>query len=230
MNTSSTSTLPAAGNASNRPLWAAVGILAFAVLGLGGMLVWQQTRPTANVAAMNPTPTQAIASANTTAAQLKGDDLVEPEPPAKAAPAAKPAPVQKAPKPVVRAPVPAATVVQAPAPAPAAPVCGNCGTITAVTAVQRKGEGSGLGAIGGGVAGAVLGNQVGGGNGRAIATVLGAVGGGFAGNAIEKNVRKVTVYQAQVRMDDGSTRSFEQATSPAVGTRVVSEGGSWRAM
>jgi len=228
MNTSDTSTLPAGSNTATRPLWAAVGILAIAVLGLGGMLVWQQTRPTASLAELHATSPQAVASAHTTTAQLKGDDLVEPEPPARTAPAVKPAPVQKAPKPVAKAPVPAATVVQTPA--PVASVCANCGTISAVTPVQRKGEGSGLGAIGGGVAGAVLGNQVGGGSGRAIATVLGAVGGGFAGNEIEKNVRKVTAYQVQVRMDDGSTRSFEQATSPAVGTRVVNEGGSWRAM
>ena len=229
MNTSATSTLPTNGNNANRPLWAAVGVLALAVLGLGGMLAYQQTRPTASLTELTTTSQQAMASAATSNTPLKGDDLVEPEPPAKVTPAPKPAVVHKpAPKPVVRAPVPAATVAQAPA--PVASVCSNCGTITAVTPVQRKGEGTGLGAIGGGVAGAVLGNQVGGGNGRAIATVLGAVGGGYAGNAIEKNVRKVTSYQVQVRMDDGSTRSYEQSTSPATGTRVVNEGGSWRAM
>ena len=35
-----------------------------------------------------------------------------------------------------------------------------------------------MGAVAGGVLGAVLGNQVGHGNGRAAATLLGAVGGG----------------------------------------------------
>lgn len=230
MHNSATSTQPSGHNDATRPLWAAVGVLAIAVLGLGGLLAYQQTRPTAHITDMPVASQQALLAASKT---LPGDDLVEPATSAKpippVAPAAKPAP-QPATKPVVRAPVPAATVRPAPQPAPVAQVCGNCGTITAVTAVQRKGEGTGLGAIGGGVAGAVLGNQVGGGNGRALATVLGAVGGGYAGNAIEKNVRKVTSYQAQVRMDDGSTRSFEQSTSPAVGTRVVSEGGNWRAM
>lgn len=230
MNTTATSSLPSgnSNNSSNRPLWAAVGVLAIAVLGMGGMLIYQQSRPTSAVAEMPAASQQAIAAAGTT---LAGDDLVAPEAPATPAPAAKPAPVQKAaPKPVVRAPVPAATSVPAPQHAPVANVCGNCGTITAVTPVTRKGEGTGLGAIGGGVAGAVLGNQVGGGSGRALATVLGAVGGGYAGNAIEKNVRKTTSYQVQVRMDDGSTGGYESATSPAVGTRVVRNDGVWRAM
>jgi uncharacterized protein YcfJ len=39
----------------------------------------------------------------------------------------------------------------------------------------------------GAVAGGVLGNQVGGGKGKTLATVAGAVGGGYAGNRIQKN-------------------------------------------
>ncbi len=220
MNNASTSTLPSGDHhTANRPLWAAVGILAIAVLGLGGLLAYQQTRTTASVAEMSTTTPQAVAAAGMA---LKGDDLAEP-------PAVKPA-SKPAPKPVVRAAVPAATVLPAPQPVRAANVCSNCGTIASVTPVTRKGEGSGLGAIGGGVAGAVLGNQVGGGNGRALATVLGAVGGGYAGNAIEKNVRKVTVYQVQVRMDDGSMGSYESSSNQAVGARVVREDGTWRAL
>jgi uncharacterized protein YcfJ len=39
----------------------------------------------------------------------------------------------------------------------------------------------------GGVAGGLLGNQVGGGKGKTLATVAGAVGGGYAGKKIQEN-------------------------------------------
>ncbi|HEY0201031.1 MAG TPA: glycine zipper 2TM domain-containing protein, partial [Burkholderiaceae bacterium] len=125
-----------------------------------------------------------------------------------------------------------ASVVRAPAmPAVAAqptPVCHVCGTVESVTAVQRAVPTSGVGAVAGGVVGGLLGNQVGGGSGRAAMTVLGAVGGGFAGNAVEHNMKKRTVYQVHVRMQNGSLRTFEQATAPAPGTSVVVEAGRLR--
>ena len=107
----------------------------------------------------------------------------------------------------------------------ARPVCANCGTIESATPVQRKGSSSGVGTVAGGVLGAVVGNQVGKGSGRTIATILGAVGGGFAGNAIEQNVKKETVYQVRVRMEDGSVRTIEQAALPQVGAKVTVDGG-----
>ncbi len=121
-------------------------------------------------------------------------------------------------------------------PAPVKPVCASCGTVETVTAVQKKGTGSGVGTVAGGALGAVIGNQVGKGGGRTVATILGAIGGGVAGNMIEKNVRKETVYRVQVRMEDGSTRTLEQSTMPAVGSKVTvdsgvlhSADGSWSA-
>ncbi|MGH6625449.1 MAG: glycine zipper 2TM domain-containing protein [Burkholderiaceae bacterium] len=115
-----------------------------------------------------------------------------------------------------RQPAPVAHVARA-------PVCRNCGTVESVTPVQRSAPTSGVGAVAGGVAGALLGNQVGGGNGRAAMTVLGAVGGGFAGNAIEKNMKTQTSYQMRVRMRDGSVRTVEQATALAAGSPVLVE-------
>ena len=75
----------------------------------------------------------------------------------------------------------------------------------------------------------MLGNQVGQGSGKTVATVLGGVGGVLAGREIEKNVKKTTVYSVQVRMEDGSLRSFEQASVIAVGAKVTVEAGSLRA-
>lgn len=94
--------------------------------------------------------------------------------------------------------------------------CVNCGTVESVRLVERKGEGTGLGAVTGGVAGALLGNQMGRGNGRTAMTVVGAAGGAYAGHEIEKNVRKSSSYQVRVRMEDGSIRTLYQNEAPRV--------------
>ncbi len=118
--------------------------------------------------------------------------------------------------------------VAQPAPQPVRSVCGNCGTVESATPIQREGSGTGLGAVAGGVLGAVVGNQVGGGNGRTAAAVLGALGGGWAGNSIEKKMKKETLYQVRVRMEDGGSRTFEVATPVNAGSHVTVEGGSLR--
>jgi outer membrane lipoprotein SlyB len=105
-----------------------------------------------------------------------------------------------------------------------APVCADCGVVESVQAVQRKGEGSGVGAVAGGVIGGALGHQVGDGQGRTAMTVLGAIGGGFAGNEVEKRARATTVYRVRVRTDNGTLRTLDQASAPAVGQRVRIEG------
>jgi len=105
-----------------------------------------------------------------------------------------------------------------------ASVCSNCGTVESVKSEKHKGEGTGLGAVGGAVVGGVVGHQLGGGNGKKALTVLGAVGGGLAGHEVEKQVRATTVYHVQMRMDDGSTRTVTQNTAPAVGARFEVEG------
>ncbi len=140
----------------------------------------------------------------------------------------------------VSKPVQARPVVVAQAPVQQAPkpiVCADCGTVEAVTPVQRQGDVNGvavgnttigLGTVAGGVVGGLLGNQVGGGNGKTAMTVLGAAGGAFAGNQIEKNMKKVTVYQVRVRMNDGSTRNVEVSTAIAVGAKVIVEGNNLR--
>ena len=62
-----------------------------------------------------------------------------------------------------------------------ASICGGCGVVSNTRTETRKGEASGIGAVGGAVVGGVVGNQFGGGNGKKALTVLGAVGGGVAG-------------------------------------------------
>jgi outer membrane lipoprotein SlyB len=213
--------------------------------------------PAANVAALtSPAPpvpaaalpppqgagAQSLAATGISAAPATAaDDLIEKPPAAPARPA--PVPARKVVKPVHKAATshaaapssaypgvsPAPSYSPAPAVA-AAPVCAVCGSVESVTPVERsvKAPVVGVGTVAGGVLGAVLGNQIGHGNGRTAATVLGAVGGGFAGNAIEGKIRKETVYQVGVRMEDGSRRSVELARAPSVGSQVTVEGATLR--
>jgi outer membrane lipoprotein SlyB len=102
------------------------------------------------------------------------------------------------------------------APAKVAAVkCAECGVIQSVHEIDTKGEGSGIGVVGGAVVGGVLGNQVGQGDGRKVATVIGAVGGAVAGNEIEKRVKTSKSYEITVRFDDGSSRVFTEASAPS---------------
>jgi outer membrane lipoprotein SlyB len=97
------------------------------------------------------------------------------------------------------------------------------------------GSGIGIGAIGGAIAGAVLGNQVGSGSGRAAATVGGAVAGGVIGDQVEKRVNNnrndgVGAYRLRVRMDDGSYQTYTQdrIDNIRVGDRVrIDNGQVW---
>lgn len=116
-------------------------------------------------------------------------------------------------------------------------VCTDCGTVESVTAVKRPGKVNGvavgnatigLGTVAGGVLGGLLGHQVGNGNGRTVAALLGAAGGAYAGNKVEQNMKSVTVYDVQVRMDNGSMRNLDISTAPAVGSKVIVEGNNLR--
>lgn len=111
---------------------------------------------------------------------------------------------------------PAPKVAQAP------DICHSCGRVESVQAIQQAAQPSGVGMVAGAVLGGVLGNQVGGGNGRKIATVAGAVGGGYAGNEVEKRTRGSTTYQVRVRMEDGEIRTFPYSEQPnwSAGDRV----------
>ncbi|MET4579329.1 glycine zipper 2TM domain-containing protein [Ottowia thiooxydans] len=102
-------------------------------------------------------------------------------------------------------------------------------TVTNVEMVRAGGSSGVAGAAIGGVAGGVLGNQVGGGSGRTAATVVGAIGGALIGNAVERNSaagRGADVYRVTVRLDNGGTQSFDyqQAPNVRIGERVRVDG------
>ena len=217
---------------ASKPLWAAVGVLGVTVLAMGATLINIQNRHeepgTAVLPAVMPAPSTANSSgalpAPASASALTGDHISNSaqkraEAPVNHAQLATKYVAQKAPR--TTGANGAADLPRAQA---ARPVCANCGTVASVTPIERDGTASGGGAVAGGVLGAVVGNQVGGGNGKTLATILGAVGGGYAGTTVEKKMRKETVYQVRVRMEDGSSRTLEQATPASLGAKVIVEG------
>jgi outer membrane lipoprotein SlyB len=107
-------------------------------------------------------------------------------------------------------------VAQAPA------ICDTCGKVEGVRSIEVAAKPSGVGVVAGAVVGGLLGNQLGGGSGKTLATVAGAVGGGYAGNEIEKRTHKGTAWEVDVRMENGEKRSFKYDTQPSwrAGDRV----------
>jgi outer membrane lipoprotein SlyB len=191
------------------------------------------------VASLTGLVPQSLGSHKAEAVSQLPDEVAKPLEPAIAQPVPQPAPqaaskpVQK--KPAARAvtarpttpvayndyntPPPPPPFAQAPAQAVETPKPavqpGNLGTIQAVREVKEPGEHTALGPIAGGIAGAVLGDQIGKGHGsRKVITVLGAAGGAFAGRAIEKQVRGTTHWEIDVRRDDGEQQTLRSDVAP----------------
>lgn len=127
-------------------------------------------------------------------------------------------------------PVPAAQPAARVAPTPVVPR-ETMGSITAIDPVRQRPPGSGAGAVIGGVLGGVIGNQFGHGLGRAAMTGVGAAGGAIAGNNVERNYKTAVVgYRVHVRLDNGSTRTFERKNigNLHVGDRVWLDANGFR--
>jgi outer membrane lipoprotein SlyB len=210
----------------------AIGLVALTAIATT-LAVRSPSAPAASERSGASTPLMALSTSRTngqatTPPEAPADFPEKMSPPAAGKPermnSAAPAP-QAAPKPVH---VQRGTVQAAPAQRVAS-VCSTCGKVESVAAVKQKGDGTGIGVVGGAVVGGLLGSQVGGGSGKNVATVLGAVGGGVAGNEVERRARATTVYQVRVRMDDGSVRTVTQSSAPTVGQRVTVEGSTLRA-
>lgn len=114
--------------------------------------------------------------------------------------------------------------------AAAAPVCTTCGVIDGYSPVKVQGQNNGIGAVAGGLGGALVGSKIAGRGNHTLGGAIGAVGGGLLGNAIESHERTSTAYDVRVRMADGSIRTVRQATVPTVGQRVNVEGNTLKAI
>ncbi len=229
--------------AAGRGVWIAVFVLGAVIVALLAAVLFKlnQQAPGAAPAASAALAQVAPAQPASASAQSAAGNGPTPSPTTAAAPAlVAPPPAQPAVRPAAEPrerrtaevrPAPAAVPEQfapqqfapqtAPGAAPQAPVCSNCGTVISVQAHEVQSQKTNpLGVIAGGVVGGLLGNQIGGGNGRTAATVVGAIGGGIAGNEIAKRVDTQTIYRVQVRMDDGQVRTLDLKVAPPVGQRV----------
>ncbi|PKV42914.1 glycine zipper 2TM protein [Janthinobacterium sp. 61] len=204
-------------------LAAAVAVLLFCGVGTAALMGWLPSSQ------RDAQPLAASTSAEQLASLQANQPQTNLQPAGAQALAALPPPQQREP---VRQPQPQQQPQQQYAAAPAPQVCGNCGVIEAIHEVNTRAEGSGVGAAGGAVVGGLLGNQVGGGHGKQLATVLGAVGGAVAGNQIEGSVRATRSYNIVVRLDNGKTRTVHQSAAPnwRQGDRVRVVNGGLRAI
>ena len=100
--------------------------------------------------------------------------------------------------------------------------CPDCGTITNIKEVKKKGSSSGAGALTGALIGGGVGYAVGGRGHRTAGTLIGAGGGALAGNYIEKNASAGKEFRIDVRLDNGAQQTYRYDSMPnwGVGTRV----------
>jgi outer membrane lipoprotein SlyB len=95
--------------------------------------------------------------------------------------------------------------------------------------VIRKGDSNNIaGTIIGGIAGGLIGHQIGGGSGQTAATIVGGVGGAVAGNQIQQRTRGANeTFRVTVRFENGATETIRQddISDMRTGDRVRVEGG-----
>jgi outer membrane lipoprotein SlyB len=243
--------IPPPRHASHHPLMilAAIAVVLFCLVGTAAVLGWLPSSVGGNPASrqLSEADRTALAAGMEQQGAAAGTQLAPaPQPlPAPVQPAAATAqplvqqysPAQSypaQPAPMAQPAVPVATPVPHEAPVRTTrPVqlaanersdrwCANCGNIESIRTITNRARGSGLGAAGGAVLGGLLGNQVGSGNGRSLATVAGAVGGAVLGNRVEGNMHAEHSYEIRVRLDDGTLRTFHQSSAPSwhTGERV----------
>lgn len=118
------------------------------------------------------------------------------------------------------------TGVRQDAPRSAPIVCTSCGIVRSVTPITSQGNATGAGVVLGGIVGGVAGNQVGGGDGKKLATVAGVIGGAVLGNKIEKDRNGVSYYEVSVDMEAGGQRiiTIPNAQGITPGTAVMVNG------
>ena len=218
MNT--TTTTPSASTGIHRGVWIGGGLMGLTIVALATTLVVKNNDGVADSASAAPAP---LVSATTPSG----------------APTSDPSSVANAP--VVVAQQPTTPVHEATRPqhhvpphdrastgdsqqVAAAPACTTCGVIDGYSAVQVKGQNNGVGAVAGGVGGALIGSKIAGRGNHTLGGLIGAVGGGLLGNAVETHERTTTAYEVRVRMSDGSIRTVRQASVPHVGARVRVDG------
>jgi len=228
MNTTTPNPERSGAGGIHRGVWIGGGLMALTIVALATTLVVRSNDSLPDGAAV---PAVAATTATPVAAQssIANESVATAQQPV----AVAPAPVYQAPRPVRQVPArneASNTWNDTPQRVAAVPVCATCGVIEGYSAVQVRGQNNGVGAVAGGLGGALVGSQIAGRNNHTLGGVIGAVGGGLLGNAIESHERTVTVYDVRVRMADGSIRTLQESHVPNVGQRVSVEGHTMRAI
>jgi outer membrane lipoprotein SlyB len=95
--------------------------------------------------------------------------------------------------------------------------------------VIKKGDTNNIaGTIIGGIAGGLIGHQIGGGSGQTAATIIGGVGGAVAGNQVQQRSRGANeTFRVTVRFENGATQTIRQddISDLRTGDRVRIDGG-----
>ena len=231
MNTTPTNPDRSTASGIHRGVWIGGGLMALTIIALATTLVVKNndalTDPS-TTAATSTTAAPLVAANTTPTTSTTGQPPVANQAPG-TTPTGTPAaplinesarPVQYAPPPVHRE----SARDYPPQQLAAAPVCATCGVVDGYSVVKVQGQNNGVGAVAGGLGGALVGSQIAGRRNHTLGGIVGAIGGGLIGNAVETHQRTVTEYDVRVRMADGSFRTVRQATVPNVGQRVNVEG------
>ena len=101
------------------------------------------------------------------------------------------------------------------------------GRVESIQSVTIAGSNQpGMGTVIGGLVGGIIANQIGSGNGRALATVAGAGGGALVGYQMDQT-RPREIYRIRVQLDSGEFQTVSQDTDAdlSVGNRVHIDNG-----
>ena len=102
------------------------------------------------------------------------------------------------------------------------------GTVESVRPVQIEGTKSGVGAVGGAVAGGFAGSTIGGGRGSTLAAVGGALAGAAAGSYAEEKMTNANGLEITVKLDSGGLIAVVQEADhpfyPGDRVRVLTAG------
>ena len=225
MNTTTPNTNRSIASGIHRGVWIGGGLLALTIIALATTLVVKNNDTLTDPATMTTgssatsTPPVAVNNAPVVAAQPTTTNVNPP--------------INESARPVHYAPAPLhheAGRDYPPQQVATASACATCGVIDGYSAVKIQGQNNGVGAVAGGLGGALVGSQIAGRHNHTLGGVVGAIGGGLLGNAIESHQRTITEYDVRVRMADGSIRTVRQSTVPNVGQRVSVEGHTLRAI
>jgi outer membrane lipoprotein SlyB len=100
--------------------------------------------------------------------------------------------------------------------------CRHCAVVESIRAVDVPTGPAYAGAIAGGIAGAIFGDQIGKAHERHVARVLGAIGGAVLGHEVQRAASRRTVYDATLRLPNGSlrVRRYDEPPPFQVGQRI----------